>query len=63
MAKKMSFEDKAKKQKKTSTCKVCGSSIQYLRLVKSVKNPVTDSWRFSDRNVGVCKCNQAEVYK
>jgi len=63
MAKGQSFEDKAKKQKKVAHCPVCQGPIQFVRLVKTVKNPAKGSWKFSDRQVGICKCNQAEVYK
>lgn len=63
MAKQMSFEQKAKKEKKQVICPVCHGPVQYVRLVKPVKNEAKGSWKFSDTNVGICKCNQAEVYK
>ena len=63
MAKQMSFEQKAKKEKKQVVCPVCHGPVQYIRLVKTVKSQTKGSWKFSDRNVGVCKCNQAEIYK
>jgi len=63
MAKQMTFEQKAKKEKKVATCPVCHGPIQYVRLVKTVRNETKGSWKFSDLNVGICKCNQAEAYK
>lgn len=63
MAKQLSFEQKAKKEKKVINCPVCHGAIQYVRLVKSVRNQAKGSWKFLDQHVGVCKCNQAEVYK
>jgi hypothetical protein len=63
MAKQMTFEQKAKKEKRVQTCPVCHGPIQHIRLVKPVRNEAKGSWKFADTNVGVCKCNQAEVYK
>ena len=63
MAKQTTFEQKAKKEKKVHTCPVCKGPIQYVRLVKAAKNPAKGSWKFKDLKVGVCKCNEKEVYK
>ncbi len=61
MAKKQTFADKAAKKSQTVDCPVCKEHFQYIRYVRAVK---TDSgaWKYKSRNMGVCKCNQKEVY-
>ncbi len=61
MAKKQSFADKSSKKAHSMTCPVCEESIQYVKYVKSIKTEA-GAWKFRTMNVGVCKCNQAEVY-
>ena len=62
MAKKMSFADKAKKEKQVVICPKCQGPKQPLLFVKSEKT-VVDSWRFRQSRVQVCKCNHAQIYK
>lgn len=57
-----SFADKVRKEKHVVYCPKCGGAIQPIHLVTSVRSE-SGSWRFRERNVGVCKCNQAEIYK
>lgn len=59
--KKRTFADKMKREEKVMVCPVCNSPIQNIFLVKSVK---TDNgfWKFKQRHISVCKCNQKEVY-
>lgn len=61
MAKRQSFADKASKKVHTKTCPVCESPVQFIKHVKAVKNG-GDGWKFRAVNVGVCKCNEKEVY-
>ena len=51
MAKKQSFADKSSKKE----------AIQFVKYVKSIKTEA-GAWKFRTMNVGVCKCNHAEVY-
>ena len=61
MAKKQSFAEKSTKKAQTATCPVCQETSQYVRHVKAVKSD-SGSWKFRNQNVGVCKCNSAEIY-
>lgn len=60
MAKKQSFADKASKKKQVDICPVCKSEIAHIKLMKAVNR--NGNWRFTNKPVGVCKCNEAEVY-
>lgn len=61
MAKKMSFADKSAKKAQTRTCPVCQETIQFVKHVKAVKGD-KGAWKFRSLNIGICKCNSAEVY-
>jgi ribosomal protein L34E len=56
------FADKVRKEKHVVYCPKCGGAIQPILYVTPVRSP-SGSWRFRERNMGVCKCNQAEIYK
>ncbi len=60
MAKRQSFSDKASKKKHVDTCPVCGGEITHIKLMKAESRD--GNWRFVNKPVGVCKCNEAEVY-
>jgi hypothetical protein len=60
MAKKQSFADKASKKKHTINCPVCDSEISYVKYIKAERSE--RGWKFKTTNVGVCKCNHAEIY-
>jgi hypothetical protein len=64
MAKKpKTFADKMKKGKGgDNVCPKCSGEIQRVKLIKSVKSETTNSWRFNQNMVDVCKCNEKEVY-
>lgn len=62
MAKKQRFSDKANKKSHVVNCPVCESPISYLKYVKAEKSGKGRGWKFVTTNVGVCKCNHAEVY-
>ena len=60
MAKKQTFGDKSSKKSTGVVCPACDQAKQYVKHVKAVK---TDSgWKFRSLNIGVCKCNEKEVY-
>jgi len=61
MAKKQSFADKSSKKAHAMTCPVCNETIQFIKHVKATKGD-NGAWKFRALNVGVCKCNNAEVY-
>ncbi|PKK82776.1 MAG: hypothetical protein CVT49_11925 [candidate division Zixibacteria bacterium HGW-Zixibacteria-1] len=60
MAKKQSFADKASKKKHSVNCPVCEQMITYVKYAKAERSD--KGWRFRTVNVGVCKCNHAEIY-
>lgn len=60
--KQMTFAEKVKKEKHVVHCPICGGAKQSILYVESVKSD-TGSWKFRERYVNVCKCNQAEIYK
>jgi hypothetical protein len=63
MAKKQrTFADKLKKEKEVAYCKKCGGAIQPVLHVKSEWSENTNAWKFRQKIVKVCKCNQKEVY-
>lgn len=43
-------------------CPKCGQNIVATKVVTSEKSDVKNSWKFNQRFVDVCKCNEAEVY-
>lgn len=64
MAKDRSFAAKVAKAsgKKSDQCSVCNSTTNHVLFVKSVYSDQTRSWKFNERYLRVCKCNQQEVY-
>ena len=64
MAKQQSFADKAAKAAmiKGAKCPTCGSIRQPILLVASEKGPSGKTWKFNERRVQVCKCNEKQVY-
>ncbi len=60
MAKKQAFADKASKKKHVSICPVCNGEITFMKVLKSTKS--ANGWKVTNRPVGVCKCNEAEIY-
>ena len=61
MSKKQTFEDKLRKKAPDQHCSVCDSSVQYVKQVKAVRAD-NGAWRYQERTVKVCKCNENEVY-
>ncbi len=64
MAKQQSFADKATKAAtmKGAKCPVCGSIYQPILMVSSERSATSSHWKFNERRVQVCKCNEKEVY-
>jgi hypothetical protein len=60
MAKKQSFADKANKRKHAVICPVCNSESTAVKLVQAEKRG--ENWRFVNKPVMVCKCNEKEVF-
>ncbi|MBD3381673.1 MAG: hypothetical protein GF404_05685 [candidate division Zixibacteria bacterium] len=63
MAKKQTFADKAKKKKQRAKfCSVCESEVENIMIVKSVERPDGKGYKFKHENIGLCKCNEKEVF-
>lgn len=62
MAKRQSFADKSNKKAQVSVCPVCSEEKKFIKHVKAIKSKV-GAWKFRTSNVGVCKCNTAEIYR
>ncbi|MBI4535865.1 MAG: hypothetical protein HY708_06270 [Ignavibacteriae bacterium] len=64
MAKQQTFADKAAKAgtMKGAKCPVCGTIYQPILMVSSERSKVTSSWKFNERRIQVCKCNEKQVY-
>jgi len=44
-------------------CPECGQSINTVKFVYSEKSPVKDSWKFNQRFLDICKCNENDAFK
>jgi len=64
MAKQQTFADKALKATmvKGVKCDVCGAVYQPILFVASERSKGTGSWKFSERRIQVCKCNEKRIY-
>ncbi len=64
MAKSQTFADKLNKSQRKSKviCTKCDTEFSYILLVNSNKSEKTGAYRFNQRQVRVCKCNEKEVY-
>lgn len=65
MAKDRSFA--AKVAKATSKgdglhCPECGELTSQVKMVVSERSTTKNSWKFNEKFVRLCKCNQSEVY-
>lgn len=63
MAKGTSFAEKAAKAtgKRGHTCPTCGQPRTTVKVVYSERSPIKDSWKFNQRLVDVCKCNEKDI--
>jgi hypothetical protein len=64
MAKAQSFADKVARAalSKGYKCPVCGVIRQPILLVASERSSGGRTWRFNERRVQLCKCNEKELY-
>lgn len=64
MGKAATFADKmAKSQQDFSKhCRECGESLQIIKLVTADKSEKTGAYRFKEKLVGICKCNENSIY-
>ena len=64
MAKDKTFGAKVAKSQAIASkvCPVCKDAVTTVHLVNSVKNEATGAYRFNEKYVGVCKCNEKEFY-
>jgi uncharacterized OB-fold protein len=64
MAKQQTFADKATKAAamKGSKCPTCGAIYQPILMVSSERASSSAAWKFNERRVQVCKCNEKQVY-
>ena len=60
MAKKQSFADKASKKRHVELCPICSQEKTRVKWIKAVKSDA--GVRYRTVNIGVCKCNESEVY-
>ncbi|MBN2415958.1 hypothetical protein JXO52_08950 [bacterium] len=63
MAKVQSFADKMAKGTLdfTKHCSTCEESYTMIKLVTTDKSPETNSYKFKERIVAMCKCNENEL--
>lgn len=65
MAKSSGFAAKVAKgssARAARVCPECGQTIAAVKLVTSEPSPIKKSWKFNQRFVSLCKCNEDEVY-
>ena len=61
MAKRQSFADKASKKSHVKICPVCSTAMEPIRLVDPTFTTDKKSWKFKDKIVAMCKCNQKDI--
>ena len=61
MAKRQSFADKASKKSHVKICPVCNSQVDAYRMVDPTITTDKKSWKFKDKIVEICKCNEKEI--
>jgi hypothetical protein len=64
MAKQQTFADKATKAaaQKGAKCPVCGTIFQPILFVTSERSKTGANWKFNERRVQVCKCNEKQIF-
>jgi hypothetical protein len=65
MAKDQSFAAKVAKARSKgggNHCPECDEVLVAVKLVTAEKSEAKKSWKFNQKFVRVCKCNEAEVY-
>jgi phage FluMu protein Com len=61
MAKRQSFADKASKKAHVKICPICNSALNAVRLVDPAFTSDKKSWKFKDKIVEICKCNEKDI--
>ena len=62
MAKKeQTFISKVKKEKMVINCPVCKQIVTPIIFVKTVQSEISGAWKFNERSIKLCKCNEKEV--
>ena len=63
MGKDRSFAAKvAKSQHLTQQhCPTCGEELSQVKIIDSSKDEVKKSWRFKEKFVHICKCNEKDI--
>jgi uncharacterized OB-fold protein len=64
MAKQQSFAEKAAKAglERGVKCPKCGTTLQPILYISSERNQKSGAYRFSQKRVQVCKCNEKMIY-
>jgi len=64
MAKTSTFAEKAAKAaaEKGIKCPKCRTTLTPMLLVTSERSRTQGTWKFSERRVQVCKCNEKAIY-
>ncbi len=63
MAKKQDFASKTSKMvKHGKSCPVCDEFFTYVLASEMIASKKAGAYRFVERNVPVCKCNEKEIY-
>ena len=65
MAKNTGFAAKLAKgagDRSLRVCDKCGQNITSVKHVASEQTSLKNAWKFKQRILDVCKCNEAEVY-
>jgi len=64
MAKKQTFADKATKGQRRSKliCPKCETEYSFFLHVAAEKSGKTGAYKFGERHIRVCKCNEKQIY-
>jgi len=64
VAKAKTFADKVAKssQDLRRHCPKCGEVITTVQVITSERSTKTGAWHFNQKFVGVCKCNEKEIF-
>ncbi|MCK4856558.1 MAG: hypothetical protein KAT58_01175 [candidate division Zixibacteria bacterium] len=61
MAKRQSFADKVGKKAQATICPVCNQPVEYVKVVDPTYAAAKSSWKFKEKLVGICKCNEKDI--
>jgi len=60
--KEKSFLAKVRKEKMVMKCPVCSKPFTPIIFIKSVQSEISGAWKFNERIIKLCKCNEKEVF-